>query len=379
MPADRRHRAQTLAIPPPERQPPRVASDPSATAPPVILVADDDRITREVLAGLLRGAGFKVETATDGQDVIDRVGRGGISLVLLDINMPRITGLEACRILKGIDPESFLPVVLCTVRTDIDSRIEGLRLGADDYVCKPFDERELLARVNAMLRIKAQWDAVREARARLETLATHDELTGLNNYRYLNSRLAEEWKRAERFHEPLAALMVDLDRFKQLNDTYGHGLGDVALKALATRLKRGVREIDVVARYGGDEFLVVLPNTHLAGAVAVADRLWRDINAVSVPVDGTDARVSLACSIGVAVYPSREVRNKDTLLKAVDEALYAAKREGRNRIFVAANQGYAYEPNADRPPAAPPPPPGAARPGTPAPPDASLKPDGERP
>jgi diguanylate cyclase (GGDEF)-like protein len=345
----------------------------------VILVADDDRITREVLAGLLRGAGFKVETATDGQDVIDRVGRGGISLVLLDINMPRITGLEACRILKGIDPEAFLPVVLCTVRTDIDSRIEGLRLGADDYVCKPFDERELLARVNAMLRIKSQWDAVREARARLETLATHDELTGLNNYRYLNSRLAEEWKRAERFHEPLAALMVDLDRFKQLNDTYGHGLGDVALKALAARLKRGVREIDVVARYGGDEFLVVLPNTHLAGAVAVADRLWRDINATSVAVDGTDTRVSLACSIGVAVYPSREVRSKDTLLKAVDEALYAAKREGRNRIFVAANQGYAYEPKADRPPAAPPPPPGAPRAGTPAPPDTSLKPDGERP
>ena len=351
-------------------------SDPSL-ASPTILVADDDRITRETLSGLLRSSGFRVETATDGQDVIDRVGRGGIALVLLDINMPRITGLEACRILKAIDPESFLPVVLCTIRSDVDSRIEGLRLGADDYVCKPFDERELLARVNAMLRIKSQWDAVKEARARLETLATHDELTGLNNYRYLNSRLAEEWKRAERFHEPLAALMVDLDRFKQLNDTYGHATGDAALRVLASRLKRGVREIDVVARYGGDEFLVVLPNTHLAGAVAVADRLWRDINAAAIPVESTDVRVTLACSIGVAVYPSREVRSKDTLLKAVDEALYAAKREGRNRIFVAANQGYAYEPSAPFA-LAPPPPPGAPRPGTPAPPDQNIKPDGER-
>lgn len=327
--------------------------------PPLLLVADDDRITRELLASLLRGAGFRVETANDGQEAIDRVARGGIALVLLDILMPRLSGLEACRILKSFDPDNFLPVVLCTVRTDIDSRIEGLRLGADDYVCKPFDERELIARVTAMLRIKQQADAVREARLKLEQLATHDELTGLYNYRYLNARLVEEWKRAERFHEPLAAVMIDLDGFKGMNDTYGHPFGDAALRVLATRLKRAVREIDVVARYGGDEFLVLLPNTHLGGAVAVADRLWRDVSSTVVPVDDTDQLVTLRTSIGVAVFPSREVRNKDTLLKAVDEALYAAKRGGRNRIYVAANQGYVYDPS-ERPPPAPPPP-GAAR------------------
>jgi diguanylate cyclase (GGDEF)-like protein len=324
-----------------------------------VLVADDDRITRELLSGLLRTAGFRVEAAHDGQEVIDRVGRGGVALVLLDILMPRLSGLEACRILKSIDPENFLPIVLCTVRTDVDSRVEGLRLGADDYVCKPFDERELIARVTAMLRIKAQADAVREARAKLEQLATHDELTGLYNYRYLNARLVEEWKRAERFHEPLAALMIDLDGFKGLNDTYGHPFGDTALRVLAARLRRGVREIDVIARYGGDEFLVILPNTHLGGAIAVADRLWRDITSTVVPVEGTSTLITLMASIGVAVFPSRDVRNKDTLLKTVDEALYAAKRAGKNRIYVAANQGYIYDPT-ERPPMAPPPP-GASR------------------
>ncbi len=320
----------------------------ASTQPPLILVAEDERITRDGLAELLRGGGFRVEAVSDGQEAIDRVGRGGVSLVLLDVNMPRLSGLETCRILKAMDPEAFLPVVLCTVQTDVDSRIKGMQLGADDYVCKPFDERELLARVNAMLRIKAQWDAVRDARVRLETLATHDELTGLRNYRYLNTRLVEEWKRAERFHEPLAALMLDIDHFKEMNDTHGHAFGDAALKALSARLRRGVRDIDVVARYGGDEFLVLLPNTHLAGALILADRLWRDVTGSVVTLEGSDASETIRCSIGVAVYPSPGVRNKDTLLKAVDEALYAAKREGRNRIFVATKESYAYDPSTRR-------------------------------
>lgn len=321
----------------------------NASAPPslpLILIAEDERITREGLAGLLHNAGFRVEAVNDGQDAVDRVARGDVSLVLLDINMPRLSGLEACRLLKAMEPEVFLPVVLCTVQTDVDSRIKGMQLGADDYVCKPFDERELLARVNAMLRIKAQWDAVRDARAHLENLATHDELTGLKNYRYLNARLLEEWKRAERFHEPLAALMFDVDHFKDLNDTYGHAFGDAALKAFAAKLRHGVRDIDVVARYGGDEFLVLLPNTHLAGALTVAERLWRDVTCTIVGDAGSDACETLCCSIGVAVYPSPSVKDKDTLLKAVDEALYAAKREGRNRIFVATKEAYAYEPSS---------------------------------
>lgn len=312
--------------------------------PPLILVADDDRLTRSTVSALLRSAGYRVEEALDGQEAVDRVARGGVSLVLLDNMMPRMTGLEACRLVKAIDPEAFLPVVLLTVRADVDSRIEGLRLGADDYVGKPYDERELLARVGSMLRIKTQSDAVREAHRTLEQLATHDELTGLYNFRHLSTRLAEEWKRAERFHEPLATVMVGLDGFRAFNGAHGDAMGDVMLRQVAARVRRAVRDIDVVARYGGDEFLVLLPNTHLAGAVTVADRISREVRtATPSPPDGGEP-TELTASLGVAAFPSRDVRTRDGLLKCAAEALAEAKRCGRDRVFVAAHHGYVYGP-----------------------------------
>src|SRR5262245_32345814 len=145
---------------------------------------------------MLRQQGYVVEAVQDGQAAVERVGKGGVDLVLLDVLMPRLTGLEACRLLKGMTSDSFLPVVLVTVKTDTASRVEGLKIGADDYVCKPFDESELIARVEAMLRIKRLHDHVVQARAKLEQLSLHDELTSLYNYRYLHTRLTEEFKRA---------------------------------------------------------------------------------------------------------------------------------------------------------------------------------------
>ena len=201
---------------------PPLASEPPISGGPVsrsvvgstIVVADDDRITRELLSSMLRANGFVVEAVEDGQAAVERVGRGDVDLVLLDILMPRLSGLEACRLLKGMTTETFLPVVLVTVKTDTQSRVEGLRIGADDYVCKPFDERELIARVEAMLRIKKLHDHVVRARAKLEQLSVHDDLTGLYNYRYLHTRLAEEFKRAERYHDPLACIVLDIDRLQ---------------------------------------------------------------------------------------------------------------------------------------------------------------------
>ncbi len=169
-----------------------------------IVVADDERLMREHLVSLLRSNGYVVEAFEDGQALVERIGRGGVDLVLLDVLMPRLSGLEACRIIKSLSQENFVPVVLLTVRADTQSRVDGLRIGADDYVAKPFDERELLARVEAMLRIKKLHDHVAKARAKLEQLSVHDELTGLYNYRYLHTRLGEEFKRAERYHDPLA-------------------------------------------------------------------------------------------------------------------------------------------------------------------------------
>ena len=318
--------------------------------PPRIVVADDDRVARHLLSDMLRRAGFEVEPVEDGQEAVDRVAHGGVDLVLLDVVMPRLSGLEACRLLKGMSAESFLPVVLVTVKTDTASRVEGLKIGADDYVSKPFEEEELVARVGAMLRIKRLHDHVAKQRAYLEQLSIHDEATGLYNYRYLHTRLTEEFKRAERYHEPFACVLVDVDQLRTLNDAGGRDLGDAVITKVAEGIRRSVREVDVVARYGGDEFLVVLPSTHFAGSVTVAERIWRE--AAEAPVE-TDGSVSFfTVSIGVALYPSRDVRTKDALLRAAESALNQAKRDGGNRICVFQQQGYIYTPASS---AAPPP------------------------
>jgi two-component system, cell cycle response regulator len=437
-------------VPQSDRPRAKPGSDGSELKPARIVVADDDRIARDLLAGILRGAGHMVEAVEDGQEAIEKVGGGGVDLVMLDLVMPRLGGLEACRLLKGLTSEGFLPVVLVTVRTDTASRVEGLRIGADDYVCKPFDEQELLARVAAMLRIKRLHDHVATQRARFERLSVHDEMTGLYNYRYLNTRITEEFKRAERYHEPFACVVIDVDQLRMINDAGGRALGDATIRFVADGIRRCVRDVDVVARYGGEEFLVVLPSTHFAGSVVVAERIWREVSGRPIDVDwearrgeapgslevttrGTgvdvktakrdggkdldaamrasspdlgDARVPapakretgrdldvlmrasspdllmrasspdlgrpdvvpapppplqppapappaqprvasprpFTVSIGVALYPSRDVRTKDALLRAADSALSQAKREGGNRICVFQQQGYIYTP-----------------------------------
>ena len=314
-------------------------------AGPHIVLADDDRVTREYVAGLLRGHGLNVTAFDNGQRVLERCRQQDVDLVLLDVVMEPLNGIDCCRMLKSAAAAQghFLPVMLLTARTDTDSRVEGLRIGADDYICKPFDERELLARVQNMLRIKQMHDDVQAAKTRLETLAIRDELTGLYNYRYLQSRMHEEFKRAERYREPLSCAMLDIDHFKSFNDRYGHDVGDRVLKGVAARLIEAVREVDVVARYGGEEFLLVLPSTHLAGALTVADRVWRAIGEQPFTItEGKDEKITV--SLGVALYPSRGITTRDALLKAADRALYKAKEDGRNRICVYQETPYIYTP-----------------------------------
>lgn len=326
-------------MPPPPRSRFADASNDVCT----VLVADDDRISRELVAGLLRSHGYIVETVADGQQALDRVAKGGIDLALLDLMMPRLSGLETCRLLKGMTGESFLPVVLVTVKTDTASRIEGLKIGADDYVCKPFEEKELLARIEAMLRIKRLHDQVAASRAKLERLSVHDELTGLYNYRYLHTRLWEELKRAERHHEPLACAIIDIDKLKTHNEACGDALGDEIIRGIADIVRKTVREIDVVARYGGEEILVVMPSTHFAGSVSVTERIWRGVAERRFSAEGSPSR-KVTVSIGVALYPSRDVRTREALLRAADGALHHAKREGGNRICVFQQEGHVYTP-----------------------------------
>jgi two-component system cell cycle response regulator len=318
---------------------------------PLVLVAEDDRIMRQTVTKTLIDHGLRVEAVEDGQQALDRVRKGGISLVILDIIMPKLSGIECCRIIKSVTEERILPVLLLTSKNDMESRIEGLRIGADDYVGKPFDDRELLARVDNLLRVKKAHDEMLESKKRLEQLAIQDELTGVYNYRYMHTRLSEEFKRAQRYRYPLACAMIDIDHFKQFNDEFGHDVGDAVLREVAVRIGQAVREVDVVARYGGEEFLLVLPNTHFAGALTVADRVWRSVG--GKPVIMADKKHKVTVSVGVSLFPSRDIKSKDQLLKSADEALYRAKNEGRDRICVFQQQGYLYRPTI--PPSTPPP------------------------
>lgn len=316
-------------------------------AQPTVLIAEDNQTTRELIAKLLTDGGMKVEVVENGQQAVTRARDGKLDLILLDILMPGLDGLDACRLIKGIAGDDFLPIVLLTAKSDIESRVVGLRVGADDYICKPFDKRELLARINNLIRIKRMHDHIRESKASLETLSIRDELTGLYNYRYLQTRVAEEFKRSERYREPLACIIADIDFFKEVNDLLGHETGDQILRQLSERITRAVREIDVVARYGGEEFLLILPSTNFTGALAVADRVWHAVGTDPFIVNEYPKKITI--SLGVAVFPSRDIKNKDDLIRAADRALYQSKQEGRDGICVFQHQGYIYRPDSISP------------------------------
>jgi diguanylate cyclase (GGDEF)-like protein len=311
-----------------------------------VLVADDDPATRELIASTLRTSGYDVETAPDGQVAVERVARGGIDVVLLDAVMPRMSGVDACRTIRGLT-EEFVPIALVFTKTDPRSRIEALKIGADGYVCKPFEQTELLVCVSSALRTKRAHDRMKVSQQKLERLRSYDVLTEARSFLYLHERLETEFTRAERHSEPLACCVLDVDRLKVHNERGGRSLGDAVLRGVAEVIKGSVRDSDVVARYGGDEFFVMLPATHFAGSLVVASRIWHDVASrsfTSPPANG-DARVT--ASLGVALFPSRDVRTKEDLLRALEAALLEAKRRGGNRLCVFQQEGFIYTPSGE--------------------------------
>lgn len=312
-----------------------------------VLVADDDAATRDLIATTLRASGYEVEVAQDGQEAVERFAKGGIDVVLLDAVMPRLSGVDACRTIRGLRADDFVPVALVFAKTDPKSRIEALKIGADGYVCKPFEQTELLVCVSSALRIKRAHDRRKAAEARLAQLRRSDELTGAHSFLYLHERLDEEFARAEKHAEPLACCVLDVDRLKVHNERGGRSLGDAVLRGVAEVIKGSVRDSDVVARYGGDEFFVMLPATHFAGSLVVASRIWRDVAAK--PFGPPDAPAQVTASLGVALFPSRDVRTKDALLGALEAALLEAKRRGGNRLCVFQQEGFIYTPSGGEP------------------------------
>lgn len=316
----------------------------------VLIVDDDPAHVQHVREGLAPH-GYRFREARDGAQALSAIREHRPDLILMDVEMPGLGGVEVCRIIKANSGEGgfgFIPVILMTAR-QAAGKVEGLELGADDYLVKPFDMLELGARVKSMLRLKALQDALIEknreldrankelARKREELLALSrtDPLTSLSNRRYFEERLEEEFARARRYRSPLSLVMLDIDYFKRINDTFGHPFGDEVLRAVAQVTRARLREVDLLARYGGEELIALLPETSPADALIACERVREAIEALQLEytsLDGNKRMVRCTASLGVASVPSPTLQTAEELLRAADECLYAAKGAGRNRV-----------------------------------------------
>ena len=318
-----------------------------------VLVVDDDAGSLALTARLIQDAGYEVLTASDGAEAMQVLLVHGTPLIVTDWNMPEMDGLALCRAIRSHEGIGFTFIIVVTAHSDNDRIVEALEAGADDYVPKPFNRRELVARLRAGARtIKLQQDLDRrsrevfrsnaekavantklsEAYEKLKRVAITDELTGLANRREAMVRLAEHTAAARRHDTPLSCIMLDIDRFKNFNDTYGHAIGDLVLKEIANVLRSTARREERVCRVGGEEFLIVCPGTPEDEAIIGAERLRRAVEAHEVIAGDKTLKVTI--SLGVAQW-APAMSSHDDLLKAADVALYAAKEAGRNRVLAA--------------------------------------------
>ncbi len=302
-----------------------------------ILIVDDHEDNVELLRARLEAWGYRTVCAMDGASALRAVYEAPPDLILLDVMMPEIDGIEVARRIKADSSLPFIPIIMQTALDSIEHKVEGLDAGADDYITKPIHFSELQARVRSLLRIKALQEKVAnrerelsEMNDRLLLISRTDGLTGLANRRHLEERLHEMWEHAARLNEPLAAVMCDIDKFKSVNDTYGHQAGDAILKQFADVLSHEAREIDRVGRYGGEEFMILLPGTVLDAAVTFAERVRTSVEARTFTFDGGSVLRTVSC--GVSAWPHPRVASSEGLIKAADEALYVAKESGRNRV-----------------------------------------------
>ncbi len=305
---------------------------------PVILIVDDIPVNIQLIQGYLTAVGYQTVVAQNGEEAIFRVREALPDLILLDVMMPKINGLETCRILKRNQQTQHIPIIMVTALNELDDKIRGIEAGADDFISKPFNRLELLARVKSLLRLKHYYDQLQEkirlleqAKEQLRTLAVTDGLTGVYNYRYFREYLAQEFRRAERHRLVVSLVMLDIDFFKKYNDTHGHQAGDEVLKVVARLMKNNTRAIDVVARYGGEEFILVLPETKKASAAIVAEKIRKLVASHIFPHKRGQANGHLTVSVGVSSYPE-DARTSDTLIQCADQRLYRAKEAGRNRV-----------------------------------------------
>lgn len=291
-----------------------------------ILIADDDEVSRIRLEDMLVKHGYDVMAVADGHEAWQVLqGEDRPKLAILDWMMPGMDGLELCRKVRQNPDAPYVYILLLTAKAQKEDIVHGLEAGADDYITKPFDDQELQARLRTGQRIVELQEALR-------ALATRDSLTGLWNHAMILDILGRKLTRGAREETPVGIIMADLDRFKQVNDTYGHLMGDAVLGEAAKRMQAVLRPYDSVGRYGGEEFLIVLPNCDRSKAINIAERLRRSIS--DVAVNTAAGVIPLTASFGVTTSQGSKL-SVNELIQEADEALYRAKLGGRNRVEVA--------------------------------------------
>lgn len=294
---------------------------------PTVLLVDDEQINIYALKVILESRSYQCLTASSGVEALRIATEALPDAILLDIQMPGMDGYEVCQQLKKDPRTEPIPIVFLTARhCDNEEIVRGLELGANDYITKPFNQEELLARVGVMVRVRTAEDALRNA-------SQTDELTELKNRRFLQQRLEDELHRASRYSMKLSCVMLDIDHFKKINDSHGHSAGDFVLKEVADVIIRHVRRSDIAVRYGGEEFVLILFESDQTQATKVAERIRKDVESRTFSWNGED--LSLTISSGVATFPEPGITTPDELISRADSALYSAKASGRNAVCVA--------------------------------------------
>lgn len=296
-----------------------------------ILIVDDDPQISALMRAILESVGYEIKNVSCGREALKVIDDFDPHLVLLDINMPGLSGLETLEIARK--REEYVSVVLVSGNSDTEDVIKGLDAGADDYVKKPFNPHELAARVKTQLRIKNLTDRLMEANKKLQALVEIDDLTGLYNMRGMYERITLEISRNRRFKTGICVMMMDMDHFKRVNDNHDHLFGSFVLKEVGGIIKDSIRDVDFGARYGGDEFMVVLTGTDYEGALFFAERLREKIE--KYDFNNGEHRMDLTTSIGLALLkPDAKDFNLSAkeLVQWADRALYESKETGRNRV-----------------------------------------------
>jgi diguanylate cyclase (GGDEF)-like protein len=308
-----------------------------------ILIVDDSPADRLALQTFLRSAGFnRLLLAESARDALRQLGLNGsphieaeVDAILMDCSMPEMDGIQACSLIRRTPHVQDVPLIMVTAHDDVKKLEEAFAAGATDYVTKPYNEVELIARLRSALRLKQEMDERKKRERELERIATMDGLTGVGNRRYFDQQFDLEWRRALRNESPLSVILTDIDHFKAYNDLYGCQKGDECLKEIASVLCDSVKRAgDLVARYGGEEFAVILPSTDVEGAAFVAEVMRAGVEGVWIPHAASAVADHVTISGGVATtIPKRNVPAA-SLIADADEALDQAKRAGRNRMKV---------------------------------------------